>query len=150
MKRTDRAASDLRILGPTRVRILACLAVVTPLGFATKAYAGLGAYWVNSHAGGVLYVLFWILVVVFIRPQTSTRVAASLVFAVTCLLEVLQLLSTPILAAVRSTFLGHALLGSTFSWWDFPDYLLGAVLGVAVVVRATRGGLEPRRAGGRT
>jgi len=94
-------------------------------------------------------VLFWILVVVFIRPQTSPRVAASLVFAVTCLLEVLQLLSTPILAAVRSTFLGHALVGSTFSWWDFPDYLLGAVLGVAVAVRATRGGLETRRAGGR-
>ena len=138
MRRTDQAASDLWILGPTRVRILACLAVVTPLGFATKAYAGPGAYWVNSHTGGVLYVLFWVLVVVFIRPQTSPRVAASLVFAVTCLLEVLQLLSTPVLAAVRSTFLGHALVGSTFSWWDFPYYLLGAVLGVAVGVRATR------------
>ncbi len=132
------AASDLAILGPTQIRTLAALAVVTPLGFATKAYAGPGAYWVNSHAGGVLYVIFWVLVIVFIRPQTSPWAAGPLVFAATCLLEALQLLSTPTLAAVRSTFLGHALIGSTFGWWDFPHYLLGAVLGVAVTLRATR------------
>jgi hypothetical protein len=111
---------------------------VTPLGFATKAYAGPGVHWVNWHAGGVLYVIFWVLVVAFIRPQTSPWAAGSLVFAATCLLEALQLLSTPTLAAVRSTTLGHALIGSTFSWWDFPHYLLGAVLGVALALRTTR------------
>ena len=119
-------------------RVLCWLAAVAPLGFATKLYAGPSAHWVNSHAGGVLYVLFWVLVVVFIRPHTSPWAAGPLVFAATCLLEALQLLSTPTLAAVRSTFLGHALIGSTFSWWDFPHYLLGAVLGVAVALRATR------------
>ncbi len=125
-------------LDPTQTRALSCLAVVTPLGFATKAYAGSGAHWVNAYAGGVLYVLFWILVVVFVRPRISPWAAASLVFTATCLLEALQLLSTPTLAAIRSTFLGHALIGSTFSWWDFPHYLLGAALGVAVALRARR------------
>lgn len=130
------AASDLVILGPARTYTLACLAVVTPLGFATKVFAGPGAHWVNSHAGGVLYVLFWVLVVVFIRPQTSPWAAGPLVFIATCLLEALQLLYTPTLAAIRSTFLGHALIGSTFSWWDFPHYLLGAAIGVAVALHA--------------
>ena len=31
----------------------------------------------------------------------------------------------PILVAIRSTFLGHALIGSTFAWSDFPYYVVG-------------------------
>ena len=126
------------VIGPTRTRILACLTVVIPAGFATKLYAGTGAYWVNSHAGGVLYVCFWVLVAIFIRPETRPWAASALVFTGTCLLEALQLLSTPALTVIRSTFLGHALIGSTFSWWDFPHYLLGGVLGAAVAHWAKR------------
>ena len=125
-------------LGPTRTRILACLTVVVPLGFATKLYGGAGSQWVNSHAGGVLYVIFWVLVAIFIRPEIRPWAAGALVFAATCLVEALQVLSTPTLEAVRSTFLGQALIGSTFSWWDFPHYLMGAVLGASVAFRVTR------------
>ncbi len=127
-----------------RIHTLVCLAFITPLGFATKIYGGPGALWANSYAGGVLYVLFWVLVVVFVRPRTSPWIAATLVLGATCILEALQLFSTPALVAVRSTFLGHALIGSTFSWWDFPYYVLGALLGAAVARLAARpAGLAP-------
>jgi hypothetical protein len=51
------------------------------------------------------------------------------VFAVTCALEVLQLWHPAPLEAVRGTFLGRTLLGTTFVWWDFPHYALGCALG---------------------
>ena len=42
-----------------------------------------------------------------------------MVLAVTFALEFLQLWKPPFLQAVRSTFLGHVLIGSSFSWFDF-------------------------------
>ena len=126
------ATTDPSRLRRTRRRLLAGLAVAAPRGVATKRYGGPGARWVSSYAGGVVYVLFWVMVVVLIRPQVSLWLAATSVFVATCVLEAFQLFSTPLLASVRSTFLGHALIGSTFSWWDFPYYALGAVLGAAL------------------
>jgi hypothetical protein len=48
---------------------------------------------------------------------------------ITCVLEILQLWHPPILEAMRDTWIGRLLLGSTFSWWDFPHYVLGSILG---------------------
>ena len=38
-----------------RLRLLAALALVTPLGFATKLYAGPLQHWVRYSAGGAVY-----------------------------------------------------------------------------------------------
>lgn len=116
-----------------RGRLLAALALVTPLGFATKLYAGPAEEWVRYSAGGVLYVIFWMLVVLVLRPRTPpVRVAAGVGIA-TSLLEVLQLWHPPFLEALRRPFLGRALLGTTFAWSDFAHYAAGCVLGVLVV-----------------
>ena len=93
---------------------------------------GPGAEWVRSSSGGILYVMFWMFLVMTIWPRLSPWRVALAVLLVTSVLEVLQLWHPPLLTAVRNTFVGHALLGSTFSWWDFPHYLLGCVLGVAL------------------
>ena len=113
-----------------RLRVAGSLAVVTPLGFATKLYAGPGHLWFNHYGGGVLYEVFWILVVfgLWPRPERVGRIPAG-VLAATCALEVLQLWHPWFLQAIRCTFLGRTLIGSTFVWWDFPHYLLGCVLG---------------------
>jgi hypothetical protein len=109
---------------------LLSLLVVTPLGFALKFYTGPGRNWVVNYADGVLYVVFWCLVLFLIRPhrQEAGRIAL-IVLVATSLLEILQLWHPPPLEAIRHTFLGRTLLGTTFSWWDFPHYLLGAALG---------------------
>jgi hypothetical protein len=109
---------------------VALLAVIVPLGVASKFYTGPANFWVGGHAGGILYVVFWILLVLLVCPKLSSRVVAATVLGITCILEVLQLWQPPALIAVRSTFIGHALIGSTFSWWDFPNYALGSLLGL--------------------
>ena len=62
------------------------------------------------------------------RPELATWIAAGVVL-VTCGLEFLQLWHPPWLQAIRSTFLGASLLGTSFSWWDFPAYVVGAGVG---------------------
>lgn len=121
---------DRRAIGLIRRRILLSLVIVTPLGFALKLYAGPGHRWVSNSAAGVLYELFWCLVVFYIWPRRHcvTRIALS-VLVVTSLLEMSQLWHPWLLEEVRSSFLGRVLIGTTFAWGDFPYYVLGCVLG---------------------
>ena len=97
-----------------RRSILLALLIVTPLGFATKLYSGPGAAWVGNYGGGLVYVVFWILVVLAIAPRLPPGRVAVGVLCVTCGLELLQLWRPPLLEAFRSTYLGRALVGSTF------------------------------------
>lgn len=86
--------------------------------------------WWEANAGGILYVLFWILFVysLFPQPQLSKRICVAVVVA-TCVLEVLQLWNPGPLAAFRKTRFGAALIGTSFAWDDFPPYFLGGIAG---------------------
>ena len=127
--------SVVRTNNGLRLIYIACLAVVTPLGFATKFYSGPGAWELSSSAGGLLYVLFWMLIVCVVAPTLSSRSAATGVFLVTCALEILQLWHPALLQRIRSTFVGQAILGDTFDWSDFPYYAAGALTGYLLVKR---------------
>ena len=85
-----------------RRQYLALLAVITPLGFATKFYSGPAAGWISSHVGGFFYVLFWAFVVLAISPKFSRRGVAIGVFLVTSALEFLQLWHPALLGARAS------------------------------------------------
>ena len=114
----------------TRVRIVLSLLVVTSAGFYFKLCAGPAQHWFNNYGAGVLYEVFWCLVFFFFMPrrQMITRIALGVLVA-TCFLEVLQLWHPAILEQIRSTFVGSAIIGTTFSWWDFPHYILGCIIG---------------------
>lgn len=120
-----------------RLAYLGVVAVVTPLGFATKLYAGPGAAWVGGYLGGFFYVLFFSFVILSLAPEVSPARAAAVVLAITCVLEFLQLWHPPLLERIRASFLGRALIGSTFSWGDFVYYGLGA-LAAPVLARCAR------------
>ena len=125
-------------MSPQSWRALLLVALV-PLGLATKGYAGPGADWVQGHLGGTAYVIFWIVLVGVWRPAARPLPVALAVALLTSGVEALQLVSVPALDAIRSTPVGRVLLGSTFSWWDFPYYGLGALLGgVALAVSRPR------------
>ncbi len=94
----------------------------------TKLYSGPGAYWVNAQAGGLLYVVFWVFLVLALAPRLAPGLVSTAVLGLTSVLEFLQLWHPPLLTELRSTFLGHALLGSTFSWSDFPYYAAGSFI----------------------
>ena len=103
--------------------------VIVPLGFYTKFYTGPAATWVNNSLGGVLYVIFWCLVIFLLAPGARPWVIALAVLVVTCVLEVAQLWHPPVLEWVRSSFMGRTLLGTHFTWSDFPHYVLGCGIG---------------------
>ena len=109
---------------------LLSLIVVTPAGFGLKLYGGPGRHWANNYAAGVMYVVFWCLVALFLwpRPEWTIRLALA-VLVITSALEVAQLWHAPVLEQVRETFLGRALLGTSFDWLDFPHYLAGSFIG---------------------
>ena len=131
----EQRASALKSLGKarSRLRIALALVLVTPLGFGFKFYRGPGHVWFNDYGAGLLYEVFWILVFLFFWPtKRALRRISAWVFVVTCALETLQLWHPPFLELIRSTFLGRALIGTSFVWWDFPHYVIGTALGYAL------------------
>ena len=113
-----------------RIKILLSLALVLPAGLSCKWYNGPLAWWLNDYVAGVLYEVFWILVLFFWCPYRCWHGRLALgVFTATSILEVLQLWQPEYLEIIRSTFLGKTVLGATFSWWDFPHYILGVWMG---------------------
>jgi hypothetical protein len=111
-------------------RVVLSLFIITPLGFAFKFYSGPGHGWFNNYGAGVFYEIFWILLAFLFYPSKhSANVIPIYVFVVTSILEFLQLWHPPVLELIRSSFLGRALIGTTFVWWDFPHYVLGCLLG---------------------
>jgi hypothetical protein len=130
-----------------RVRALALLSlsVVTPAGFGLKLYSGPGRHWANNYAAGVMYVVFWCLVLLFIWPRPASILWMAIgVLLITSALEVAQLWHPPILEGARQSFLGRALIGTSFDWLDFPHYFIGFLLGwmwMQALVHTVRNGL---------
>ena len=105
------------------------LLAVTPIGLLFKIYQGPGRWWFNDYGAGLLYEIFWILIVFAISPgkKLANKIPVW-VFIITCALEVLQLWHPKFLEMIRSSFIGSALIGTTFSWLDFPHYAMGCFI----------------------
>ena len=114
-----------------RYRALAALVVVTALTFALKFYPGPGRWWVNNWGpASIGYELFFMLAAFLIWPRREAVTPIAVVVCLaTCALEFLQLWQPQLLQSLRATFLGKALLGTSFSWWDFPAYFVGCLCG---------------------
>ncbi len=115
-------------------RIFIIFLWLIPLGFASKAYHGAASGWVNNFAGGILYEIFWCVLIFFFWPRRKGLTIATVVFLGTSLLEFLQLWHPKILEIIRSTSPGKILLGTTFSWLDFPHYLAGCLIGYFIII----------------
>ena len=106
------------------------LLAVTPVGFGFKLYNGPAQWWFNDYGAGLLYEIFWILIVFLIFPKERLVLKIPVwVFIITCVLEILQLWNPLVLQAIRSSYIGRALIGTTFAWWDFVHYAVGCFFG---------------------
>jgi hypothetical protein len=112
---------------------LLLMSLLIPLGFYTKVYGGPASLWVQNSLGGVLYVLFFSLVFSILFPAARPWKIALLVFLGTCSLECLQLWHPPFLESLRSTFIGAALLGNSFSWSDLLHYAAAGLLSLGTL-----------------
>ena len=119
-----------------RMRSVAVVLCVASAG-ACFAYAywrqNLTGWWRES-GGGIPYVVFWIMFwfMLFPRPQWVLPISG-FATGVTCALEFLQRWKPAWLSEIRATTFGAALLGSGFSWQDFPPYFLGGLIGYLVL-----------------
>ena len=105
------------------------LLIITPLGSTAKLYSGFMQDWINNSFTGILYEIFWCLIIVFIFPRAAPGLVAITVLITTCLLEFLQLWHPSFLEVIRTTFIGSALIGNTFIWSDFVYYFIGSAIG---------------------
>ena len=116
------------------------------MGFWSKSYRGVGAWWFNDYGGGVLYVIFWCLFfhLIFCGKKNALKIAVWVLVA-TCLLEVLQLWHAAFLEAIRAVYIGRTLIGTTFVWLDLPHYVLGAVIGFFLIKLLEKTGRQGNR-----
>ncbi len=131
-----------------RLLTILSLLLVTPIGFLSKSYDGPAHEWVNDFGGDILYEIFWCLFVFLLIPNRKTVTQAPWgVFGITCMLEFLQLWKNPYLEAIRATFIGRTLLGTTFVGWDFPHYAIGCLIGWLWLKQLFRFGHHLRHSG---
>jgi len=112
---------------------LLSIVVIVPIGFFCKFYSGPASSWVNDSLGGVFYEIFWCLLIFLFFKKMKLFNIALIVFVVTCFLEFLQLWHPPFLQFFRSFFIGRTILGTSFTWTDFPYYFIGCVISYFLV-----------------
>ena len=119
-----------------RIKILICLLIITPVGFLIwRYYRGTPDNWARFYSPDVLYVIFWSLIFFFFWPSRANIVRIPvIVFLMTCILEFLQLWRPAYLESFRATLVGAALLGRSFSWVQFPFYVLGLSVSILILV----------------
>ena len=106
---------------------------VAILGFLAKLLPVFEGTWIANNLAGLFYVTELCLVLYLIFPDHSSVVLAIGAFLITGILELLQLWNPDFLEVIRSNFIGRTILGSSFSWLDYPYYVGGAILGTLLL-----------------
>lgn len=111
------------------IKTIVLIVIITALGFSAKLVPHGEAKWVSNQLAGLFYVTELSLILYLFFPEHFIILLVIAAFLLTSLVEFMQLWHPTFLEPVRSSFLGHTIIGSTFSWLDFPWYVGGAVLG---------------------
>jgi hypothetical protein len=113
---------------------IALMVLVFITALYTKEYRGDYQILINSHIGGILYVLFGSLLLSLVFSNLKAWQSALLALMLTSLLECIQYFRFPfLLELTRSKFFLY-LLGNSFNPLDFLYYIVGAAVGFAVLV----------------
>ena len=112
--------------------VLLVLVLITALY--TKSYRGDYQYLINSHIGGVFYVLFGSLAFSVVFPGMKSYIAVLMSFTNTCLLEFIQYLHLPFMVELTRMKTFAYLFGTSFDHLDFVYYAVGALLGFVLLL----------------
>ncbi|MDP8241552.1 MAG: DUF2809 domain-containing protein, partial [Candidatus Celaenobacter antarcticus] len=63
---------------------------------------------------------------------------AIVVLLTTCTLEFTQLWRPQFLETLRDNFIIRTIIGNSFSWSDFPYYIIGSIAGFALILMIKR------------
>ncbi|NIA29087.1 MAG: DUF2809 domain-containing protein [Actinobacteria bacterium] len=109
--------------------IVSILLILVPIGFSTKF---IGGAWVHNYMGDIFYPMFWFFLILFFYPQFPPVKLASTVFVFSTAIEFTQLLSSPLLTQIRSTFIGRTLIGTGFVPVDIFYYFIGCIFAICL------------------
>jgi len=107
--------------------------ILIPIGLLTKVYSGIGSEFVTNYFGGVIYVVFFIVLASLVFPKARPVKISLIVLCITCLIEFSQLIHTPAIELFRKNFIFRTLFGSTYNPFDFIWYFIGTFFGLFLV-----------------
>ena len=113
-----------------RYYALAFIGVVS-MGLASRSHPGLFPAFLGKYPGDALWALMVFCGLGFLNPGLSTLRLALYALLISYVDEFSHLYQAPWINAVRGTYVGHLILGSTFSWYDMAAYTLGVAFGAA-------------------
>jgi Protein of unknown function (DUF2809) len=123
----------MKIITPMRRNRLwyaIAIGLVIAIGLGSRHYPQLGKY-----PGDALWTIVVFLLLGFALPRVSTLKVATLALFISYIVEFGQLYRAPWIVAIRSTTIGHLILGSDFGWGDLAAYTIGALLALVVESR---------------
>jgi hypothetical protein len=117
---------------------LPALIVVIAAGLASRRYAWLLPAYLGKYPGDALWALMVFLLWGLALPKASSLRIGLYALGTSFADEFSQFYQAPWINGIRSTTMGHLLLGSAFAWPDLVAYTVGVALGVLAesVVRA--------------
>lgn len=135
--RIHRSSSHRR---PPAIQIALILATIA-IGLATRKYPGLLPTFLGKYPGDALWASMVFFLWGLVLPKASIAHVAGLALATSWIVEFAQWIQVPWLVALRSTTIGHLVLGSTFHAPDLVAYAIGVGLG-AGLERSIRGKVQ--------
>jgi hypothetical protein len=109
-----------------RLALLISMIAIIPIGYSARFYLPADWEWLRNLIGNIAYECFWVLFVAFLIPQvTPVRIAIGVCLA-SFAIEFLQLWQAPWMQALRMTLFGRLVLGNSFYWPDFLQYMAGS------------------------
>jgi hypothetical protein len=117
---------------PSRVAVVACLLLTMGAGLLVHLRGGMLGATAQDIAGDALWGMMMAWWMALLLPSGDLPVRAALAYGICVAVETSQLVHTPWLDALRTTTLGHLVLGSAFDGRDLVAYALG--VGLAVLV----------------
>ena len=117
-----------------RIIKIALLVLIFITALYTKEYHGEYQNIINSHLGGVFYVLFGSLLFSVLFPALRPWQAALLALGCTTLLEFIQYFRFPFLMELTQSKFFLYLLGNNYNPLDFWYYGLGGAVGFIVLL----------------
>jgi glycopeptide antibiotics resistance protein len=115
-----------------RLIYLLALVIVVVLGLASRHFQDQLPAIIGQYAGDTLWAVMVFLLCSFLAPRTRGTMRAALALAIAVSVELSQLIHTPVLDELRSTTLGHLVLGRGFVATDLICYALGVALGLVL------------------
>jgi hypothetical protein len=123
-----------------RLWLSVAIVIVIIVGLASRKFPFFPAV-LGKFPGDALWALMVFFGWAFVGPRLETRYLALIALTTSYAVEFAQLYQAPWINAIRSTTVGHLVLGSTFVWADLIAYAVGVGVGVVldqVFLRKTR------------